>query len=271
MAPRSAVRSRLAALTQPPRLAAGAELSSSWPPGSVVIRPLAGRAPGASRPSSAAATRVAGTCSARSRRSQTSHSSSTPTWPGGPVLKQIPCTCASASCSVRGGAIAVGLPMGMLRSRPCASTLPHTCDLSGTATLLPVPTKKHTNRKVGQNGKPPVKQPGPILRSRGERTPVPSPPVVVESRFHSHRPGRPSACPLPRVERTRIHACPGPRPGCATGKSGGERKSTRLNSSHDQISYAVFCLKKKKKKNKLLFLIKKKKKKKKIIIKIINK
>src|SRR2546428_12516716 len=27
----------------------------------------------------------------------------------------------------------------------------------------------------------------------------------------------------------------------------GSRKSTRLNSSHDQISYAVFCLKKKKK------------------------
>src|SRR2546427_4869231 len=29
-----------------------------------------------------------------------------------------------------------------------------------------------------------------------------------------------------------------------------DRKSTRLNSSHSQISYAVFCLKKKKKKNK---------------------
>src|SRR2546421_4190405 len=28
-----------------------------------------------------------------------------------------------------------------------------------------------------------------------------------------------------------------------------DRKSTRLNSSHDQISYAVFCLKKKKKRN----------------------
>src|SRR5206468_6969132 len=27
---------------------------------------------------------------------------------------------------------------------------------------------------------------------------------------------------------------------------GTDRKSTRLNSSHDQISYAVFCLKKKK-------------------------
>src|SRR2546430_5743242 len=29
-------------------------------------------------------------------------------------------------------------------------------------------------------------------------------------------------------------------------KVGGDRKSTRLNSSHSQISYAVFCLKKKK-------------------------
>src|SRR5206468_10392162 len=29
-----------------------------------------------------------------------------------------------------------------------------------------------------------------------------------------------------------------------------DRKSTRLNSSHDQISYAVFCLKKKKNKKK---------------------
>src|SRR2546428_5028180 len=31
-----------------------------------------------------------------------------------------------------------------------------------------------------------------------------------------------------------------------------DRKSTRLNSSHDQISYAVFCLKKKKTEVKLL-------------------
>src|SRR2546430_3328291 len=29
----------------------------------------------------------------------------------------------------------------------------------------------------------------------------------------------------------------------------GDRKSTRLNSSHSQISYAVFCLKKKKERN----------------------
>src|SRR5688572_33493865 len=31
-------------------------------------------------------------------------------------------------------------------------------------------------------------------------------------------------------------------------RNGADRKSTRLNSSHSQISYAVFCLKKKKKK-----------------------
>src|SRR2546430_6008213 len=32
-----------------------------------------------------------------------------------------------------------------------------------------------------------------------------------------------------------------------------DRKSTRLNSSHSQISYAVFCLKKKKETNKILY------------------
>src|SRR5688572_32331713 len=39
-----------------------------------------------------------------------------------------------------------------------------------------------------------------------------------------------------------------------------DRKSTRLNSSHSQISYAVFCLKKKKKKIKKHNITKKKKK-----------
>src|SRR6266478_9218731 len=37
-----------------------------------------------------------------------------------------------------------------------------------------------------------------------------------------------------------------------------DRKSTRLNSSHSQISYAVFCLKKKKTKNTYHCLSKKK-------------
>src|SRR5260364_457993 len=45
--------------------------------------------------------------------------------------------------------------------------------------------------------------------------------------------------------------------------NGRDRKSTRLNSSHQIISYAVFCLKKKKKKKEKRKKIKKKKKKKK--------
>src|SRR5688572_32161302 len=36
---------------------------------------------------------------------------------------------------------------------------------------------------------------------------------------------------------------------CRHGERQQDRKSTRLNSSHSQISYAVFCLKKKKNKN----------------------
>src|SRR5258708_20750772 len=45
---------------------------------------------------------------------------------------------------------------------------------------------------------------------------------------------------------------PRPYPRCADAGSAGwpiDRKSTRLNSSHQIISYAVFCLKKKKKHN----------------------
>src|SRR6266853_3331237 len=41
-----------------------------------------------------------------------------------------------------------------------------------------------------------------------------------------------------------MHSCPRVPPAITVG----DRKSTRLNSSHSQISYAVFCLKKKKKK-----------------------
>src|SRR2546430_12331118 len=54
------------------------------------------------------------------------------------------------------------------------------------------------------------------------------------------------ALPISRAPRRRArreHRTPVPRHcGART-----DRKSTRLNSSHSQISYAVFCLKKKKK------------------------
>src|SRR3989475_9205902 len=56
-----------------------------------------------------------------------------------------------------------------------------------------------------------------------------------------HRAGERQAPDVGRVE-TNVHGgnLAGP------GHSVTDRKSTRLNSSHSQISYAVFCLKKKK-------------------------
>src|SRR2546430_11338065 len=50
--------------------------------------------------------------------------------------------------------------------------------------------------------------------------------------------------------KARVKTKKAPRPGqdaLLCKESLGDRKSTRLNSSHSQISYAVFCLKKKKK------------------------
>src|SRR5256886_5471775 len=58
--------------------------------------------------------------------------------------------------------------------------------------------------------------------------------------FRSHRNSRASTS-------TKSTGCwPRKSARCATPCAPGDRKSTRLNSSHSQISYAVFCLKKKK-------------------------
>src|SRR5690606_41396062 len=51
------------------------------------------------------------------------------------------------------------------------------------------------------------------------------------------------ARPVGRSGGSRSRA--GARPAGAGGRTGRDRKSTRLNSSHVKISYAVFCLKKK--------------------------
>src|SRR3712207_7848171 len=74
------------------------------------------------------------------------------------------------------------------------------------------------------------------------------PPSAVPSRTDPQR------CPPVVAERDRVVAAPGvglePHPDHRTAGDRGavtDRKSTRLNSSHANISYAVFCLKKKKK------------------------
>src|SRR2546429_4457770 len=93
------------------------------------------------------------------------------------------------------------------------------------------------------------------------------------------RPPRSTLFPYPPLSRSRLdrrraavpaasrRRCPphrqiDPDPGAALGvpprrgpdEALGDRKSTRLNSSHGYISYAVFCLKKKKK-NKITLVL----------------
>src|SRR2546422_4834767 len=80
-----------------------------------------------------------------------------------------------------------------------------------------------------------------------------SPPPRDRPRVRAGR-GRRSQ-PLPGRHRRRDRARPRNRArerrlrGRGERGGGEDRKSTRLNSSHGYISYAVFCLKKKKKKN----------------------
>src|SRR6266498_4642580 len=71
------------------------------------------------------------------------------------------------------------------------------------------------------------------------------------------RPPRSTLFPYTTLFPSRPRSSPSPaRSSCrcaSAGSRGGparDRKSTRLNSSHVRISYAVFCLKKKKKKTK---------------------
>src|SRR6266567_7046314 len=80
------------------------------------------------------------------------------------------------------------------------------------------------------------------------------------------RPPRSTLFPYTTLFRSRLRgAC---RPDLRRGRgpasldSARDRKSTRLNSSHSQISYAVFCLKKKKNKFNIININKKKKKQK---------
>src|SRR2546430_3106603 len=67
--------------------------------------------------------------------------------------------------------------------------------------------------------------------------------------LHDALPISASPCAGELVGGHRVTTASGPNSGLvrrcrADPQSGADRKSTRLNSSHSQISYAVFCLKK---------------------------
>src|SRR5476649_3049956 len=61
------------------------------------------------------------------------------------------------------------------------------------------------------------------------------------------RPPRSTLFPYTTLFRSRSAGMRPARPACRRACCPADRKSTRLNSSHTVISYAVFCLKKKKK------------------------
>src|SRR5262245_62611006 len=100
-----------------------------------------------------------------------------------------------------------------------------------------------------------------MLRRPPRSTPLPYTTLFRSERHYGDAPGVPVAellapayarerAALIRMDRAAPEApAPGdPRRGIASAPVG-DRKSTRLNSSHLGISYAVFCLKKKNKNN----------------------
>src|SRR2546430_11962900 len=81
---------------------------------------------------------------------------------------------------------------------------------------------------------------------RPPRSPLFPYPTLFRPPAPATRGGRPpTPCPPPPAQARPTRRAPGP-------SVPPDRKSTRLNSSHSQISYAVFCLKKKKTKTRQL-------------------
>src|SRR5207302_6578340 len=72
--------------------------------------------------------------------------------------------------------------------------------------------------------------------------------AAVRVMCRSSRQSRPRHAARQRYARGRCRTGGGGVPPYGTPESPPDRKSTRLNSSHVKISYAVFCLKKKKNK-----------------------
>src|SRR3712207_7530256 len=69
--------------------------------------------------------------------------------------------------------------------------------------------------------------------------------VLVRDKADADHPAIPGGEVSRPVAGGSMTACTDARCGATTCRKGEDRKSTRLNSSHANISYAVFCLKKK--------------------------
>src|SRR5207249_7804342 len=170
------------------------------------------------------------------------------------------------------GAAATGqVPGGISPTVPSAG-------ITSPAPTAPVAGPERGKRpgRPGAMGTPPASPAGissptaptaPFERGRGKGRPAGTPPTAGASPTATGAPatsaapfergkgkGRPGERPQPGISGAPIASPPEAAPpniqgGPPAGKERGrDRKSTRLNSSHVSISYAVFCLKKKKKK-----------------------
>src|SRR5699024_11712050 len=113
-----------------------------------------------------------------------------------------------------------GMPTWQVRARTTTSS-PRSATNSRTSLYVLSPARSEHVQRRPRRG---------LRRTRGQGTGphLGRRPVRVPRRLHRTR-GRTPAADHPQIRRR-------------------DRKSTRLNSSHVSISYAVFCLKKKKKK-----------------------
>src|SRR2546430_4321431 len=84
-----------------------------------------------------------------------------------------------------------------------------------------------------------------MIRRPPRSTLFPYTTLFRSNRALPRRTKKPPGCVFLRAAQSRSEVLIVPRATKAPGTI--DRKSTRLNSSHSQISYAVFCLKKKKK------------------------
>src|SRR2546430_12367125 len=81
-----------------------------------------------------------------------------------------------------------------------------------------------------------------LFRSASSAVPRQSPEDLVQVSLGAARVG---VLPVVPVHEEEPHSAPDSRATASSTPFTKDRKSTRLNSSHSQISYAVFCLKKK--------------------------
>src|SRR5207249_11987164 len=108
---------------------------------------------------------------------------------------------------------------------------PH-CDLTHFLSQAPPPPQTYT---LSLHDALPISSQS---RAPGANTLASAPSMSSFRRSHRSAPERSMISPTVNAEKI-------PSPGPSAGSQRKDRKSTRLNSSHVSISYAVFCLKKK--------------------------